>query len=119
MPRRLLADESVDLAIVEALRAAGHDVTYVAEVLPGAPDGEVLAIAARQRRLLVTADKDFGELVFRRRQISAGVLLLRLAGATISEKQDIVTTCVGRHGSELSNRFSVQTVSTLRIRHSP
>ena len=77
---RFLADEGVDGVVVEVLRGSGFDVSYVAELAPGLPDPEVLAIASTEGRILITADKDFGELVVRRRQASQGVLLLRLPG---------------------------------------
>ncbi len=61
----LLADESVDRPIVEQLRQDGHDVLYVAEMEPGIPDDVVLQRANEHQALLVTEDKDFGELVYR------------------------------------------------------
>lgn len=61
---RFLADESCDFAVVRALRAAGHDVRAVAEAMPGGDDEDVIALAARDHRLLLTEDKDFGQLVF-------------------------------------------------------
>ena len=79
----LLIDESVDRQIVEELRRDGHNVAYVAEMDPGISDDAVLSVANNMTALLVTADKDFGELVFRRRQINAGVLLIRLAGLSL------------------------------------
>ena len=57
---RFLADESCDFGIVRALRAAGHDVKAVAEAALGAADAVVLELAARERRVLLTEDKDFG-----------------------------------------------------------
>lgn len=63
----LLADESVQRASVEALRASGHDVAWVLSDAPGAEDGAVLARAGVEQRTLVVADKDFGDLVFERR----------------------------------------------------
>lgn len=60
----LLADESVDRQIVEQLRLDNHDVLYIAEMEVGIADEQVLAIANRENVLLLTADKDFGELVF-------------------------------------------------------
>lgn len=57
---RFLADESCDLAIVRALRAAGHDVLGVAEVSQGADDELVIDLAVREERILLTEDKDFG-----------------------------------------------------------
>ena len=61
---RFLADESCDFAVVRALRVAGFDVTSVRDVMPGAEDVEVIEIAVRESRILLTEDKDFGQLVF-------------------------------------------------------
>src|SRR2546428_4038205 len=63
---------------VDAARAEGHDMAWMAELAPGDPDERVLARALAEGRVLVTFDKDFGELVFRRgRDASRGVILLR------------------------------------------
>jgi predicted nuclease of predicted toxin-antitoxin system len=61
----LVADEGVDRPVVERLRHDGHDVVYVAELSPSIADEEVLQQANARSAILVTADKDFGELVFR------------------------------------------------------
>ena len=74
---RFLADESCDFAVVRALRAAGHDVVAIAEVTPRAEDDAVIDLAVREERLLLTEDKDFGQLVYARGRRTAGVLLLR------------------------------------------
>ena len=73
----LLADESVDRPIVERLRADNHSVVYVAELDPGVGDDAVLERANHGAMLLITADRDFGELVFRLRRIHADVVLIR------------------------------------------
>ena len=73
-----LADEGVDRQIVERLRLDGHEVSYVAEMTPGIMDEVVLSESRNSESVLITADKDFGELVFRQRQTSTGVLLIRL-----------------------------------------
>ncbi len=75
---KLLADENLHGGIVAWLRAQGHDVLYAAEGLPGESDDDVLALAQREGRVVITDDKDFGELVFHRRLSSSGVLLVRL-----------------------------------------
>jgi len=75
----LLADESVDRPIVERLQADNHSVVYAAELDPGVSDDVVLERTNRDGRLLITADRDFGELVFRLGRIHAGVVLIRLA----------------------------------------
>ncbi len=60
-----VADEGVDNQIVKKLREEGHQVLYIAEMDPGISDDEVLHQANSQNALLITADKDFGELIFR------------------------------------------------------
>jgi predicted nuclease of predicted toxin-antitoxin system len=61
---RFLADESCDYGVVRALRAAGYDVHAVSEVSPRADDTEVIAAAAREERIVLTEDRDFGQLVY-------------------------------------------------------
>ena len=64
---RLLINENIPLASVIALREAGHDVLSISEHSPGIPDELVMAIAHNEQRIVVTFDRDYGELVFRRR----------------------------------------------------
>lgn len=66
----LFADEGVDKPIVVALRDAGYRVWYVAEMSPSLSDEEVLAATRRVDALLLTADKDFGTLVFRLQRLT-------------------------------------------------
>ncbi len=76
---RLLANENVINSLVQSLRALGHDVAWVAEISPGASDTEVLAQAVSQSRVLLTFDKDFGELAFHAGlPAPCGVILLRI-----------------------------------------
>jgi len=73
---RFLLDESADACLAPYLRGLGHDVARLAVDYPaGLPDPRVLAIAAAEGRVLLTNDRDFGELVFRLRQSHAGVIL--------------------------------------------
>ena len=60
-----IADEGVEREIVDGLRAQGHEVLYVAEMSPAINDAEVLDLANKASSILITSDKDFGELVFR------------------------------------------------------
>lgn len=112
----LLADEGVDRQIVALLRQAGHDVLYVAELEPGIDDNTVFDKANRNHALLITADKDFGEMVFRQGTVRAGVVLLRLAGLAPSTKAGIVSAIIQEHGNELSECFSVISPGMVRIR---
>jgi predicted nuclease of predicted toxin-antitoxin system len=111
-----LADEGVDFPVVQMLRSDGHEVLYVAEMDPGISDDKVLAAANDINALLLTADKDFGELVYRLRRISAGVLLMRLAGLSPSRKAELVSSVVREHGETLFHTFTVVTPGMVRVR---
>ncbi len=113
---RCLADEGVDRQIVEKLRAVGHEVLYVAELEPGISDQVVLERACESGVLLITADKDFGELVFRQGLHAKGVLLLRLAGLSQTRKAEMVANLLARHGLEMAQAFSVISPGMVRIR---
>jgi len=102
----LLADEGVDRAVVERLREEGHGVLYVAEASPSIPDEEVLRQANDRGALLITADRDFGELVFRQGRVHSGVVLLRLAGLSNATKAEIVAEVCRDRARELSRAFS-------------
>jgi predicted nuclease of predicted toxin-antitoxin system len=115
----LLADESVDRAVVDRLRQEGHDVVYVAELSPSITDDEVLQRANDRGALLVTADKDFGELVFRLGRVHTGVVLLRLAGLPVLAKGDIVVEALRDHAAAMPGAFSVVSPGLVRIRHAP
>ena len=113
----LLADESVERQIVERLRLDGHQVLYVAEMEPGIEDTVVLERANERLALLLTGDKDFGELVFRDKLLTAGgVILIRLAGLIADTKARIVSAAIKEHETELGHRFSVITPGRVRIR---
>jgi predicted nuclease of predicted toxin-antitoxin system len=60
-----LADENIDQPIVERLRQENHQVWYIAEIAPNISDDIVLKLALDEKAILLTSDKDFGELVFR------------------------------------------------------
>ncbi|WP_216636353.1 DUF5615 family PIN-like protein [Chloroflexus islandicus] len=83
---------------------------------PGITDDEVLAIANRVQAILITADRDFGEIVFRRRLHTHGIILLRLAGLSPERKADLVASAIVQHETELRQAFAVITPAILRIR---
>ena len=76
---RLLANENVPAEAVEVLRDQGHDIAWAREQAPGSSDQAVLDRARSEARILVTFDKDFGELAFRARlPAECGIILLRI-----------------------------------------
>ena len=112
----LFADESVDQLIVQRLRADGYQVIYVAEVQPSITDVEVLGRANELAALLISADKDFGELIFKQGLASAvGVVLIRLSGVSAERKAEIVSEAFRRHEKDFPQTFSVITAGRVRI----
>ena len=92
----------------------GHNVEYVAENDAGISDDEVLKMANEKSTLLLT---DFGELIFRQRRVTSGVVLIRLAGLSPTRKAEIVVSAIKKHGPELKHSFSVINPGAVRIRH--
>ena len=113
-----MADENVDKEIVDRLRADGHSVVYIAEDEPGIDDQTVLDRSLKVDGVLLTADKDFGDLVFRQRLLHSGVLLMRLAGVRSDVKAGLVAATFDQHGPELSSGFAVLSRRSLRFRKS-
>ena len=116
---RFLADESCDAAIVRALREASHDVKSVSDAMRGATDRAVLDAALRERRLLLTEDKDFGELVFAGGAPTLGVLLLRYPPAARWRVAQEVIDCAATRRGELAGAFVVIGPTRTRIRQLP
>jgi predicted nuclease of predicted toxin-antitoxin system len=112
---QLVADESCDAIVVRALRAAGHDVLAVAEVAPGADDSVVIDLARRAGRMLLTEDKDFGQLVYASGRPTAGVLLLRYPATARQALAADVVRLVGHRRRRLAGRFVVIQPGRVRL----
>jgi predicted nuclease of predicted toxin-antitoxin system len=116
---RLLADQNVPGAVVAALRQQGHDVAWVLEDAPGSPDPEVLERAQHDGRVLVTFDKDFGELAFHRGlAASVGIVLFRI---TLTSPEHAVRVAVAAFASraEWAGQFAVVEDDRIRLRALP
>jgi len=113
---RFLADESCDFLVVRSLRSAGYNLVAVAEPFPSAPDREVLRVAVKEDRILITEDSDFGEWVFAHREKMKGVLFIRFPGNARSELGEAVLLLIERHGMDLVGNFTVLQPGRARIR---
>ena len=112
-------DESTGIAVVKYLRSAGHDVLAVAEAMPQADDWDILARTIAEGRILVTNDKDFGELIFRSGQDLHGTLLLRLHDESPTNRVRVIKTILEQYADRLTGHFTVVTESGVRIRPNP
>ena len=114
---RFLANENVPLDAVSALRETGHDIVWVRTDAPGSSDEDILARAVSEERVLVTFDKDFGELAFHSRLPSkCGIILFRVPESSSAYIARVVTAAVESR-SDWTGHFSV--VEEYRIRMRP
>jgi predicted nuclease of predicted toxin-antitoxin system len=111
-----VADECCDALLVAGLRSDGHDVLYVKEIAPGTDDDRVLRLAAGQQRILLTEDKDFGELVVRLKLPAYGIILIRMSPADSNAKLTRLRQLVRHHGQRLPNSFVVLDEKKARVR---
>jgi predicted nuclease of predicted toxin-antitoxin system len=113
---QFIVDESAGSAVVEYLRIAGHDVLAVSEAMPQADDQDILARARSERRILITNDKDFGDLVFRSGQSHHGVVLLRLHDESPANRVRVMKGLLEQYADRLADHFTVATEAAVRIR---
>jgi predicted nuclease of predicted toxin-antitoxin system len=112
----LVADESVDSGIISQLRQMGIDVVSISEISSGIKDSAVLKIAAENQCLLITEDKDFGELAYRLKLVHHGIFLIRLGDTPRKDRIAIVSDAIAKHFDQLLFNFSVISKSGLRIK---
>lgn len=113
---RLLVDVGVSKKVEEWLLNHGYDIKGVRDLDARMSDKEILKIAVSEGRMVVTMDKDFGELVYNSGLPHAGVLLLRLDAESSSEKVMIVENIMRKYSDKLFNKFCVYKDGKLRIR---
>ena len=114
---RFLADAHISHAIVTFVRNDGHDCTEAAYLPPRFSDFDVLALAVAEQRIVLTADKGFGELVFRDGLAVPGVVLIRMPDGSESDRVEILT----RFWPEILLRVlgHFVTVTPVRVRSRP
>jgi predicted nuclease of predicted toxin-antitoxin system len=118
---RWLADECVAPQLVANLRALDHDVTFALEEYRSKPDTVLLGVAASERRVLLTEDNDFGELIFRKAgQFDVpGIVLLRLASERSLAKWERLFDVINEHGERVTGHFVVIGDTRVRFRALP
>jgi predicted nuclease of predicted toxin-antitoxin system len=116
---RILANENFPGPVIRELRQRGHDVVSVKESMRSASDPEVLARAQDEGRLVVTFDKDFGELAYRYGlPASSGVILFRLTGSS-PEADNARALAALESGIDWVGCFSVVSDDRIRVRPLP
>lgn len=115
---RILADENLPRALVEVLRGRGHDVVWVRIARPGASDQSLLRRASKQKRIIVTFDKDFGALTFAADSPRVGVVLIRHSAMEMILMPVLVARALESR-DDWGEHFSVIDERRLRMRSLP
>jgi len=113
----LLANAHISRAMCAFLYSEGHDCLHAEELSPGLADDELLRIARDEQRIVLTGDKDFGELVFRRLLVVPGVILLRLRAPSEAERLALFQGHWPVVAQSVSGYFVV--VTNKRVRRTP
>ena len=113
---RMIANENIPGTVIRNLRQQGHDVLSVRESMQGVDDRSILRRAETEQRLIVTQDKDFGELAFRfGLPASCGIVLFRLSGTDYTIDNERMFDVIDSR-SDWTGRFSVVTDDRIRMR---
>ena len=113
---RFLVDECCHRLFAEALRDAGHDVRYAVDTDHRASDLETSAIAARDDRLIVTADYDFGEIAVRDRRPVPGIVILAPSATPVADRAARLVAVVSARGETLRSAPTLIKDKRLRVR---
>jgi predicted nuclease of predicted toxin-antitoxin system len=114
-----LVDECTGPAVAAWLVQQGHEVYSVYDQSPGATDDELLALAYRDDWIVITNDRDFGELIFREGRLHHGVVFLRLDDERPTNKIRVLGALITGHVTQLPNHFVVVTESQVRFASPP
>lgn len=112
---KFLANVNIEKPIIDFLIEMGFDVKWVTDIDKQMSDTCVFEIANREQRIVLTNDKDFGEIAFLQKKISYGILLLRIKGQSSSEKITVLKNILEKYYDKISNHFTVVTKEKIRI----
>jgi len=112
---RFLVDECTGPKVAEWLRVEGHEVFSVFDDERGISDGEVFAKAYAEKWILITNDKDFGEIVFRERREHHGIVFLRLYDERAVNKIDVLRQLITNYSDKLPGQFVTVTENKVRF----
>jgi predicted nuclease of predicted toxin-antitoxin system len=112
---KFLVDECVGHGVNAWLKNQGYDSVSILEFSPGIPDEAVLHKALLEGRILITMDKDFGDIIFRSNKDHCGIILLRLSDWQPKNKIAILESLLANYTNELENNFFVATEQSVRI----
>ncbi len=112
---KFLADVNIEKPIVDFLSRQGYDIKWIPEYNCQMTDEDLLELANKEKRVLITNDKDFGELVFFQRRVGMGIILFRVKGQSTKEKVKLIRKLLMSYPEKVSRHFVVLTKNKIRI----
>ena len=112
---KFLADVNVEQSVIETIRQIGYEVKAVKDIDLGMKDEEILKLAQKEAFILVTNDKDFGELVFRKKWLTKGIILFRCKGENSQEKSKLIRKLLMGYREKIERHFVVVTNRKFRF----
>jgi predicted nuclease of predicted toxin-antitoxin system len=113
---KFIIDVGVGKKVEDFLYRKDYDVLPVRDINPSMSDSKIIGIAAKDNRIIITMDKDFGELVYNSGLMHKGILLLRTENCSGDKKVKIISEILRNYSSELEDNFCVFSKDRLRIR---
>jgi predicted nuclease of predicted toxin-antitoxin system len=113
---QLVADENVPGPVIDRLRADGHVIHAISEMSAGLHDTGVLATSHAMALVLITHDRDFGELAVRQGLPVSGVILLEVERLSLGSQIERISQCLSVPETEWVGYFTVLDPSRLRRR---
>ena len=112
---KFLADVNMEKPLVDYLSGQGYDIKWVPDYNCEMADEDLLKLANEEKRILITNDKDFGELIFLQRRLSYGTILFRVKGQKSQEKVKLMKKVLMGHRNAIINHYIVITKAKIRI----
>jgi predicted nuclease of predicted toxin-antitoxin system len=112
---KFIADVNIEKTIVDFLIKEGFDVKWVADFNKKMSDTELFELSNKERRILITNDKDFGEIVFFQKRINYGIILFRIKGQITFEKVDLLKIVLKNYANKIMEHFVIITRKKFRF----
>lgn len=113
---KFLVDESTGKNVADAISEDGYDAKFVGDFMKGSKDSDIFRFAVKENRIIITNDKDFGEMVYRILGIKTGLILLRLNNDNSKTRTDVLRKIIGNYGEKLEGSLVVASENKVRIR---
>lgn len=112
---KFIVDECTGPAVAKWVSSQGYETISIYDSFRGKSDIDILAMATNSGFVIITNDKDFGEMIFKEKLNHNGIILLRLNNERAGNKIEVLKKLFSRSSLELSGNFTVVTENTIRI----